>query len=151
MQVKPIDMLNTKFNHRVRGYDTTEVDEFMKIAASGFEQALADNAQLRERVSSLEKEVQRFREMESTLHEVLILAQQTAEEVKTNAHKEADLITRTAKEQLDSELSGARNELEEVYRTRNRFELEFRALLRSYLDICEGNGVGRRTENQSGE
>lgn len=145
MEVKPIDILNKKFERKVRGYNPTEVDEFLREVATAFEKALSDKSALSEQLEDIETELRRYKDIENVLNNSLILAQKTSDEVKANAQKEAELIVREAKDKLENEISQARSRLEDLYRTKERFLIEFRALLRSYTDIC-GSEDGRRTE-----
>ena len=146
MELKPIDLLNKGFRRKMRGYDASEVDEFLRAAAGAFEEALVESARLTERVESLETELQRYKEIESTLNNALVLAQKTADELKANAQKEAELIKREARDETERELRQAREELEEVRKRRDRFTVEFRALLRSYLETCESGEGAKGTD-----
>lgn len=144
LALKPIDIVNKKFGRKVRGYDTSEVDEFLRSAADDMEEILAANAELRVRVQSLDGDLQRYRDMESALNNAFILAQKTAEDTTAAAHKEADLIVREARDDIKAESQQALRELEDLRKTKERFGIEFRALLRSCLEMCErSEGVGR--------
>ncbi|HAH86067.1 MAG: DivIVA domain-containing protein [Armatimonadota bacterium] len=145
MQVKPIDILNKKFAHRMRGYDTSEVDEFMKEAADAFEVVLSENARLKERIESINLEVNRYKNLEATLNSTLVMAQKNADDMRTNAANEAERVVRDAKEQMNRELADARRELEDLRNTRLRFQTELRSLLNSYLAMSEGEKLGGGT------
>ncbi len=151
MKLRPNDILNKKFNHKMRGYDTTEVDEFMRDAAADYEQMMAENVQLKQRVDGLESELKRYKNIEGTLNNALVLAQKTADDLRVNTQKEIELMARQAKDEMKSDLERESRELEELQKMRNRFSVEFRSLLRSYLDICEGKVIGERSEQSSGE
>lgn len=151
MQVKPIDILNKKFAHRMRGYDTNEVDEFMKEAADAFEAVLAENVRLKERVESMGAEVNRYKNLEATLNSTLVMAQKTADDMRANAAHEAESVAREARDQVDRELADARRELEDLKNTRLRFQAELRSLLNSYLAMSEGEKLGGGTRESSGE
>lgn len=137
MSIKPIDIQNTSFSSKLRGYDKEEVDEFLRQVVESFNESLELNVRLNEKVSMLESEVNRFKEIENSLNSVLILAQKAADDLHTNAIVEADLIVREAKASASIEVEQARAELEDLRKTRLRFETEMRALLRTYLEICE--------------
>ena len=151
MQVKPIDILNKKFTHRMRGYDTGEVDEFMKEAADAFEAVLAENVRVKERAESLDKEINRYKNLEATLNSTLVMAQKTADDMRSNAAHEAESVARESREQVNRELADARRELEDLRNTRLRFQAEFRSLLNSYLAMSEGEKLGGGTGESSEE
>lgn len=151
MDLKPIDLLNKSFRLKVRGYDPSEVHQFLHAAATELERLLAENIGLKEQVESLEAEVGRYRDVERTLNNALVLAQKTAEEVMANARKEADLVMREARSKAERDLGQTQKELEELRKTRDRFAIEFRALLQSCLEICEGSQGGERKKRSSGK
>jgi len=77
-----------------------EVNNFLQQLAQDYEDLYSDNATLRETIQRLEYELQKYRRMEETMNNSLILAQQTAEEVKVNARREAAIILRESKAKI---------------------------------------------------
>lgn len=156
MDIKPIDILNAKFSRRFKGYNPEEVDNFLKAAAAAFEEALVENVRLTEELARANEEIARFKSTQETLNNALILAEKTAEEIKNAAQKEAELIISEAKQNLEREMVEARQELEKLYAERDRFRIEFRALLRSFLDVseeCIGGGAsdGDTSNQEAGQ
>ena len=151
MGLAPIDLLHQEFRHRLRGYEPAQVDEFLRTAATALEEALKESTRLAEEVRKLEAEVQRYRDIESTLKDALVLGQTAADELKAAAHREADLITRESQERVRRETEQAVRELEALRTAKGRFLIEFRSLLRSYLDMCEDSTDARRAERSSAE
>ncbi len=151
MDLKPIDLLNKRFRLKVRGYDPGEVHQFLHAAGTELKRLLAENVGLRGQVASLEAEVGQYREVETTLSDALVLAQKTAEEVMVNARKEADLVMREARSKAEPDFGQTQKELEELRKTRDRFAIEFRALLQSSLEICKGSQGGERKKRSSGK
>lgn len=137
MAIKPIDIQNKSFTSKLRGYDKEEVDEFLREIVESFNEALELNVRLNEKLSMLDAEVNRFKDIENSLNSVLILAQKAADDLRTNAKTEAELIVRESKASASAEVEQSRVELEDLRKTKLRFETEMRALLRTYLEICE--------------
>ncbi|MDO8588682.1 MAG: DivIVA domain-containing protein [Armatimonadota bacterium] len=138
MELTPIDILHVQFKRGLRGYSTGQVDEFLHNAASTLETLARERADLREQVERLTAEVNRCREIETTMHNALVLAQKTADELKANAHREADVILREAEQKTAQQIAEARAELSDLKaqivslrEDRDRFENEFRSLIRS--------------------
>lgn len=96
MPLTPLDIHNKEFSRGFRGYKEAEVDDFLDEVVREFEEALAQVAQLKERVAELDEKLSQYRALEETLREALIIAQRTAEEVKEAARKEAELTVREA-------------------------------------------------------
>ena len=50
MALRPLDIHNKQFSRSFRGYNETQVDEFLEQVGREFDQVLRDNAALREQV-----------------------------------------------------------------------------------------------------
>lgn len=138
MKIMPIDIANKKFSRTMRGYNTTEVDALLKDVASEIEGLLTEQNKLQERVERMEAETARYRDMEGTLKDAIVLAQKTSDDLLANARREADLIMRESKESTAHELAKTKSELETLQQTKARFVLEFRSMLTSYLEMVKG-------------
>jgi cell division initiation protein len=134
VRLTPNDLVNKQFARSRTGYSASEVDDFLREAARDFEQALAESARLQQRLEEMERELERFEAMESTLKEALVLAQMTANETRSLAQREADAILRDAHTRADEVHRDAVWRSESLRQERLRFGWEFRALLQSQLD-----------------
>ncbi len=140
MKLTPLDIRHKEFKRGMRGYADTEVDEFLDETADEFERLFKENIDLTERLETLEEKIGQYKTLEDTLQKTLISAQRSADELKTNATKEAQIIlqdaelkARTAaneayaeKQKLEHQTAGLRNAEEE-------FRFKFRAMLEGYL------------------
>lgn len=117
----PLDIHNKKFNKAFRGYDSTEVNEFMAEAAKNHERLLQENMDLKESVERLTMKLEHYQHMETTLHSTLVIAQETAEEVKLNAKRECELMMK------EMEIRGQRM-LDEVSAKVRRMNVEYEEL-----------------------
>lgn len=133
----PLDIHNKDFKRAFRGYSETEVDEFLDEVVRDFEALLKDNATIRAQAEDLRQKVEQYRQMEETLKKALVVAQETASEVKAAARKEAELIIREAQAEADRHRRAAREAVEQA-RARldamERHAVEFRARVRSLLE-----------------
>jgi len=134
----PLDIHNQEFRRvRFKGYSEDEVDDFLDRVVADFEALLKDNAQLKDELEDLRARVEQYKQLENTLHGALIVAQETAEEVKQSARKEAQLIVREAEEEAASRLKGGEarlREAEERFAQMQRESQAFRAQIRSQLE-----------------
>lgn len=133
----PLDIHNQEFRVVLRGYNQDEVDDFLDKVVADFETLLKQNAALKEELEALRERVEHYRQLETTLHNALVVAQGTAEEVKESARKEAQLIVREAEDEAARRLrtSEARlRELEEQLAQQHREAQAFRAHVRSQLE-----------------
>lgn len=144
MALTPVDILHTEFKTALRGYNKNQVDEFLRSAGEALEVALRDKADLQRRSDALQEEVDQVREIKSALTDALSMAQKSADELRTNAHKQVDLILQEAEQSrvkliadVQAEAEKRRAEIALLQATRDRFETEFRAMLESYSEWLE--------------
>jgi cell division initiation protein len=136
MPLTPLDIHNKEFGRAFRGYREDEVDLFLDEIVREFESLLKENASLRERLETLSSKVEQYRELEDTLHNTLIIAQETAEDVKASARKEAELIVREAEQEAAETQRRAQSRLSELSDTYEELRKQmrlFRARLKSEL------------------
>ena len=144
MSLTTIDIQNKEFNKGFRGYKQEEVDEFLEQVAKDYEAAIKEKISLEEKIKQLEEKLEQYQKLENTLHNSIIVAQETAEDVKRNAGKEAELIRREAEKDAQRILEEARykasrilTEHEEVYKQAQVFKLRFRSFVEAQLASLE--------------
>ncbi len=144
MSLTPMDIQNKEFSRGLRGYKAEEVDEFMEQLSKDFEQAIKDKMALEEQKKQLDDKLSQYRKLEDTLHNAIIVAQETAEDVKRNANREAELIRREAEKDAQRVVEEARYrssrilaEHEDVYKQAQIFKLRFRSFVEAQLASLE--------------
>ena len=100
MSITPAELRHVRFAQVRKGYDTEAVDRALESVADSIEELLHERHELVERVRALEGEVERYREVESTLSQTLTLAERAAEELKAEAHAEAERMMAEARAQM---------------------------------------------------
>ena len=100
MSITPAELRHVRFAQVRKGYDTEAVDRALVSVADSIEELLHERHELVERVRALESEVERYREVESTLSQTLTLAERAAEELKAEAHAEAERMMAEARAQM---------------------------------------------------
>lgn len=96
MKITPNDIQHKQFPVRFRGFDVEEVYAFLEVVREQMEDLMNENAFLKENIFRVEKQLKEYKDMETTLRETLITAQQLVEDYKTNARKEAEIVIREA-------------------------------------------------------
>lgn len=147
MGLMPIDVQNKEFARSFRGYNAEEVDEFLDKVAKDYEQAMKDKLGLEEKNRELQEKLEQYQDLEKTLHNAIIVAQETAEDVKRNANKEAELIRKEAEKEAQRTVEEAHykasrilSEHEEVYKQAQIFKLRFRSFIEAQLASLELEG-----------
>jgi len=144
MALTPIDIQNKEFRKGVRGYNTEEVDKFLESLSKEFEVVYAENFELRDRIQRLEAELKQYKQLESTLQQTMVLAQQTAEDVKQAARHEAELLLKDAEQEKAKRMSEAQkridqlnDEIEELVKRREMIRTQLKSFLQAQLDLAE--------------
>lgn len=96
MPLTPLDIHNKEFRRSFRGYNEEEVDEFLDEVVKDYDAVLKENVQLKREIDELRESLEHYRNLEGTLNRTLTLAQETADELRENARKEAEMIIREA-------------------------------------------------------
>src|SRR5919202_6359504 len=156
MAIRPIDIRRKEFKSGLRGYDANQVDDFLDEFADEFERIFVENQRMLEEITSLRERLQQFEELEASIQEALVQAQQVAQDLRRNAGKEAELIVREAKEQshrILADSSGRVERVQESYealrKAKQDFANDFRHLLKSYLAVMDNVDVATAKEIES--
>jgi cell division initiation protein len=156
MAIRPVDIRRKEFKSGFRGYDANQVDDFLDEVADEFERTFAENQRMSEEITTLQERLQQFEELESSIREALVHAQQTARDLRRNAGKEAELIVREAKEQSHRILADSSSRIERVQesyevlrKAKQDFSNDFRHLLKSYLAVMDNTDVASAKEIES--
>ncbi len=146
MPLTPQDINKKEFKRTMRGYHTEEVDDFLDQVTRDYEGSLRELSATREQVVKLEDKLTHYYKLEQTLHGALIVAQETAEEVKNSARKEAQLLVKEAEVRaekiVEDAIATARKmagEYQEVQKQAEIFRGRLRALLQAQLEMISSS------------
>lgn len=141
----PLEIHQKEFKKGAWGYKPEEVDDFLRQVGQSFEAIYKENLLLKEQISRGEENLLRYRRLEDTLNNTLVLAQKTADEVRTAAERESELLLKEARLQAEQILASAREQRQmieknyECLRSQERqFRVQFRAMLLSQLEAVKG-------------
>ncbi len=138
----PLDIHNKEFKKGFRGYNEEDVDAFLDSVIKDYEQIYRENIEIKENLDRLTSKLEHFQQMETTLHNTLIIAQETAEEVKLNAKrttelmiKEAEVEARRMIDEASSKVRRLADEYEGLQKQDQVYRLRVRNLVQAQLDI----------------
>ncbi|GAB4258114.1 DivIVA domain-containing protein [Thermincola ferriacetica] len=153
MPLTPLDIRNKEFKRVFRGYDEEEVDEFLDQIVESYESIYKENLSLKELVATKESDVSKYKDLEETLKQTLVVAQQTADEMKHNTEKQVEVMLKEA-ELKAAEIIGAAEEkarniiagaeekanntyknLEDLQKQVQVFRIKFKSFLESQLSL----------------
>lgn len=107
MALTPLDIHNKEFNVKMRGYDQDQVNDFLDQIIKDYEAVLKEKDDLQTALKASEEKVTYFNQLKDALNQSIIVAQEAADKVKTNAQKEADIINQEAQKNTQNLLDEA--------------------------------------------
>ncbi|OMF22761.1 septum formation initiator [Paenibacillus sp. FSL H8-0548] len=147
MPLSPLDIHNKEFGRRLRGYDEDEVNEFLDQVIKDYESLIRENKEMQNQVLGLQERLNHFTNIEETLSKTIIVAQEAADEVRSNAKKEAQLIIKESEKNADriinDSLAKSRRvslEVEELKKQASVYRARFRTLVEAQLELLTVDG-----------
>lgn len=144
MTITPIDIQQHQFKTRPIGYEKSGVDHYLEQIAEELENYHRQVQELKEELAHTKAALQEMRQREAAVKETLLTAQQVTEEIKANAHKEAEISM--AEAELEAERivydatkrrSELLNEIQEIRRQKVSFESSLRGLVEGHLRMLD--------------
>ena len=138
MKLTPMDINNKEFKRGLRGYNPEEVDEFLDEIVADYEELYRENANLKEKLDNVNEQIEHYAKIESTIQNTLLLAQNAADQAKSTAEKEAELVVKSANETAQRIVDKAHNDViqinDEFDRIKQEF-IKFRNKFRNFINI----------------
>lgn len=116
MAITALDIKDKTFKLKFRGYSEEEVNEFLDIVVDDFEKLTRENREQEAKIKMLEEKLAYFDEMKESLSQSVILAQETADKVKTSARTESDNILTHANNQATLLLEESKQKANDMLR-----------------------------------
>lgn len=144
MKLTPLDIKKQEFRKTLRGFDPVEVDTFLEMVADEYEDLLKERNRLKEEVIKLQTQLQDYQQVEHTLKETLMNAQESIKRARMNSEKEGQMIIREAELKSDEIIGNAykalekmKNELMLIKTQKDSFSSKLRHLIQSQLELIE--------------
>ncbi len=143
-KLTPLDIQQQQFRSALRGYDRVEVLEFLELVRREYERTLHENVTLRERVKEADANIARLQEQEQELRRCISTAQGMADEVVSQAKREASVLQSEAESKAKARLSDAemahkrlRVEVADLRALRDRLRLSLRTMVEGQLQLLD--------------
>lgn len=137
MKITPMDISNKEFKKGLRGYNPEEVDEFLDEIVDNYEELYKENTLLKEKVSALSEKIEHYGKIENTIQNTLLLAQNAAEQARSSAKKESDILVKNANDTAQKILDKAHADVVQINDEFDRIKQEFikfRAKFRNFMN-----------------
>ncbi|MCC2546955.1 DivIVA domain-containing protein [Hymenobacter sp. BT175] len=141
MKITALDIRQKTFEKAFRGLDQHEVQAFLLTLSQQWERMGDENRELRLKLEHATQEVQKMREVETSLYRTLKTAEDTGNSITEQASRDAELRVREAQLKADQLLSDARQ------RARSVLDDAYKQAEKTVVDMqTEVNGLGQECQ-----
>ena len=143
--ITPLDIENKRFaKQKLGGYNVDEVDDFLDELTLEYGKLYKENAELKERREELDSDVGKYKNIENTLQNTLIMAQKTADEITSVAKQQAEQIIKEAEysakssiEELNTQIMIKEKEIEDLKKQFDVYKAKMESLLIAQLELIK--------------
>ena len=136
MKITALDIRKQEFARTFRGYDPDEVDSFMQVVATGWQEMVDDLRRSQEKIDEQRMKLEHYMKVEEALEEALKTARSSARQTIESAEKKATDLLEDAENRIVSLQKEADANRLEIKRETARYAVrqqEIVAKLRSFL------------------
>ncbi len=144
MSLTPIDLQKISFKRSLSGYDRNEVENLLQALTEELADHLNEIDKLERENRYYKQRLQDAQRREGQLQEALVQVHKVADQVRTNAEKEGELVVAEAHRQADQivaraleEASRVEGRVHELRSARSELELRFRQTLEYFQRVVD--------------
>lgn len=144
MNYSALDIKNVQIKKSMYGYNEDQVNEILDNIHDDYNAFSRENAELKDKLSVLSDGIKHYKAMEESLQNTLIIAQQTAEEVRKNSMERASNIIREAElkaekitQEANQNLANLKKEYEELKKKITSFKIQYENVLNTELNVLK--------------
>lgn len=155
MKITALDVKGHALRKSFRGYDVKEVEELRDAASEAMAEAAREIMDLKEKLEEADHRIKEYASNENVLREAITTVQRMAEEMKSNARKEAEILLAEARLQADeiirqaqSRSSSLQDEIFRLRKQRKELESSIKAVIdyHSSILLLEEEGARKADE-----
>lgn len=142
MKITPLEVKRQQFKKVMRGYDPVEVDTFLDMLSNELEDLIRRNKDLNDKSIELEVQLRDYRNIEKTLQQTLMQAQEASGKSIENSRKEAELIIQESQlkgsqilERARMDFSRAKEEIAHLKARKESIISRLKVLLSSEVEL----------------
>jgi cell division initiation protein len=125
----PHELKNKSFSKSLKGYNASEVDDYIEFLIEKYTEAYKENNELERKLRVVVNNLDEIKEEEESIRNTLISAQKMGEKIIRDANERADIITGAIKDRCDAIIAEFKEQLqkekEEMWTIRTRI-LDFK-------------------------
>ncbi|MFP5287086.1 MAG: DivIVA domain-containing protein [Thermoanaerobaculia bacterium] len=101
MALTPLEIQKTRFSTRMRGFDPTEVEEFLSVMAEELSNRIVQLDKLERENRYYKQRLEEAEQREHQLQQTLLRAQKVSDDLMENARREAEVTVKEAEVMAD--------------------------------------------------
>ncbi len=134
VDLTPLDIQKQTFRRVFKGYEPEDVRGYLQSIAEEIERLVRDVDRLSRDNSMMREDLEEHSQRERILKDTLLSAQKVSEEVRANAHKEAELIVKDAELVAERVVGQAMSRVADIERAIQDLKIE-RRVARNKLQL----------------
>jgi len=145
MNFTPNELQNIVFKKSLLGFHQNQVYDVVQRVVEDYSGYIHDNAKMKEKIEDMSGKIQYYRSIEISLQNSMIVAQQSSEEIVTNAKKQAENIVMEARVQAleiidkaNKQILTAIYEKERLHSELEAFRIRAESLLQAQIGLLKG-------------
>lgn len=144
MPLSPLEIQKMRFSQRMRGFDPSEVENFLTLLAEELTGRLAEIEKLDRENRYFRQRLEETQQREQQLQQTLLRAQKVSDEILANARREAELTVKEAEMAADKIVQQAVDQstriearITDLRTSRRELQLRFKNTLDLFQRILE--------------
>ena len=149
----PHELKGKTFSKSLKGYNPSEVDEYIEFLLGKYAEAYRENNDLEHKLQVVVTNLDEIKDEEESIRSTLISAQKMADKIIQDANERSDIITGAVKERCDAVIAEFKEQLraekEEMWELRARivdFKKQLFAQYRAHIEDVKGISVNEIDE-----
>ena len=114
MELSPLEIRSQKFSKKIKGYDVSEVDNFLEIISKDLEKLYGEYYGLKEELVKKNQEITDYKEKDKSISEAILMVQSVSNDIKKAAIMEAGSIKRGAVAEAENIIKDANKKYLEI-------------------------------------
>ena len=144
MRITPLEIKHQQFKKAMRGYDPIEVETFLEMVSNDLEELIHENRGQKDKIIELETQLVDYKNIERSLQQTFMQAQETSGKSIENSKREAEIIIKEAEVKASQIVEKARLDFahikEDIFQLKARKESvlsRLKVLLSSELNLIK--------------
>ena len=114
MELSPLEIRSQKFSKKIKGYDVSEVDNFLEIVSKDLEKLYGEYYELKEELVKKNQEITDYKEKDKSISEAILMVQSVSNDIKKAAIMETEAIKKRAIAEAENIIKGANKKYLEI-------------------------------------